>query len=59
MFRLFLHFSKLLVLHVGGTFSKTPLDLPHQLGNNVFKVSLIIFPINLVQNVQEKKEGRD
>jgi hypothetical protein len=56
MLHLFFHFSKLLVPHVGGTFNKLPLDLPHELGNNAFKVSLMIFPRNSVQNVQEKKE---
>jgi hypothetical protein len=44
------------VPHVGGTFHKTPLDSPHELGNNAFKLSPMIFPRNLVQNAQERKK---
>jgi hypothetical protein len=48
------------VLYVGGIFNKTPLHLPHELGNNAFKVTPMIFLRNLVQNVQEnKEEGQD
>jgi hypothetical protein len=44
MLLLFLHFSKFLVLNVGGAFSKVPSDSPHELGNNAFAVNLMIFP---------------